>query len=92
VETAHGHLHDGATYGVLQLCRVLASLATRDVVRSKLDSGDWALSRLPGEAAPAIEAALRVYRGAALPGDDLLIRDASPTFFDLVEARILALP
>jgi hypothetical protein len=92
VETARGHLHDGGAYGVLQLCRVLASLATRDVVRSKLDSGDWALSRLPGEAAPAIEAALRSYRGAALPGDDLLIRDAFPAFFALVEARIQAFP
>ena len=51
----------------LQLCRVLASLETQDVVRSKLDSGAWALTRLPNEGHPAIQTAMRVYSGEASP-------------------------
>jgi Domain of unknown function (DUF4111) len=69
-----------SAYWTLQLCRVLASLETRDVVRSKLDSGAWALKRLPTRAHVAINAAMRYYSGRSREGDDALIKRSYPTF------------
>jgi hypothetical protein len=58
-----------SAYGVLQLCRVWASLETQDVVRSKLDSADWAVQRLDGKYEGIIRAAVRCYEGTQTPDD-----------------------
>lgn len=84
-----GHRLDGGSpYWTLQLCRVLASLETRDVVRSKLDSGQWALQRLALEAHAIIEAAMRFYARTAEASDPELIATAFPGFYRLVRALI----
>jgi hypothetical protein len=77
-------------YWTLQLCRVLASLGTHDVVRSKLDSGAWALRRLPSETHAIIEAAIRYYSRQPVQGDDELVRDAYPDFYAAVRPLIEA--
>lgn len=69
-----------SAYWVLQLCRVWASLLTRDVVRSKLDSGKWALERLPKDYQALVKAAIRYYKRISNPEDQALIRDAFPSF------------
>ncbi len=48
---------------VLQLCRLMQSYETGNVVISKLQAARWALRYLPEEWHPSIDAALRVYRG-----------------------------
>jgi hypothetical protein len=64
-----------SAYWVLQLCRVWASLLTRDVVRSKLDSGRWALERLPKDYQALVRAAMRYYEHLSFPEDQSMIRD-----------------
>ena len=71
-------------YWTLQLCRVLASLETRDVVRSKLDSGAWALGRLPRETHPIIKAAMRYYSRSSRDGDEQLIERTYGDFYAAV--------
>jgi hypothetical protein len=70
-----------SAYWTLQLCRVLASLETRDVVRSKLDSGKWALQQLPEDAHIAIVAAMQSYSAGAAD-----FRMAPEYFTDFLEA------
>jgi hypothetical protein len=88
VEDATARLNDGNAYWTLQLCRVLASLETHDVVRSKLDSAAWALERLAPNIHPVIEAAVRYYRRTANPADKELIRSAYPALFAAVRSHI----
>lgn len=61
-------------YWVLQLCRVCASLFTHDVVRSKLDSGMWALKNLPKVYQPIIQAAMSFYEKKSLNDDESIIK------------------
>lgn len=75
-------------YWVLQLCRVWASLATRDVVRSKLDSGSWALERLPSEHHAVIHAALHHYERKAEPDDEALIEAYFSEFHQAIRRRV----
>lgn len=80
-------LSDASPYWVLQLARVWASLETRDVVRSKLDSAAWALERLPWEFQAIVEAAMRFYRRCPKPGDEQLIADDFPMFIEEIRRR-----
>lgn len=62
-------------YRLLNLARAWGYLET-DVVMSKDEGGVWALGELPERHAPPIEAALRLYRGAAgaaIPGDESIL-------------------
>jgi len=77
-----------SAYWVLQLCRVWASLATRDVVRSKIDSGRWALERLAPEHHDVVLAAVRAYQKNSLPGDGRLIRARFPALLAEVRRQI----
>jgi hypothetical protein len=54
------HLADAPAYCVLNLCRLIYSFQTRDVVVSKRASAAWAERRFP-DWRPLIEAALRSY-------------------------------
>lgn len=76
-------------YWVLQLCRVWASLATRNVVRSKIDSGRWAMERLSETYYDMIHAAIRYYEGSEGPDDPALIRMGFPEFVEVVRRKIL---
>jgi hypothetical protein len=69
-----------SAYWVLQLCRVWASLLTRDVVRSKLDSGRWALEHLPKDYHALIQAAMRYYEHVRNPDDQGFILDGFHSF------------
>ena len=77
-----------SAYGTLQLCRVWASLATRDVVRSKLDSGRWALAHLPVEHHDLVQAAMRFYRQEAEPGDPSLLEARFPALWAEVRRQL----
>ena len=87
-DEAARHLDRGSAYWTLQLCRIWTSLETRDVVRSKLDSGEWALERLPSACAPIIHAARRYYSGADMPGDLDLIKAECPAFYHTIRPLI----
>ena len=52
-------------FAVLNACRIIRSVVDSNVVLSKFGSAWWALEHLPGEHAPAIRAAMAVYRGQA---------------------------
>lgn len=67
-------------YWVLQLLRVWASLETRDVVRSKLDSAEWALERLPRQYHAIIQAAIHFYQRSSKSDDQSLIAEDFPMF------------
>ena len=77
-----------SAYWVLQLCRVSASLLTRDVVRSKIDSGEWALEHLPREHHETVLAAIRRYRREARPDDQSTIKAGWPAFLAEVKRQI----
>ena len=78
--------HDA--YAVLNSCRILRSLAARDVVQSKFGSAAWALEHLPAEFRPAIGAALSTYRGTASAADAQALAMARPTVEALASASL----
>jgi hypothetical protein len=61
LEYVFDHLEDAPAFGVLNLCRVLYSYETRDVVTSKLRSAVWAFASLPSDHHALIRAALDAY-------------------------------
>ena len=67
---------------------MLASLETRDVVRSKLDSGEWAIGRLPPQTHAIIRAAERFYTGEARADDQRLIAQSFAGFYEAVRPLI----
>ena len=89
---AGARFDNGNAYWTLQLCRLLASLVTRDVVRSKLDSASWALARLPQHAQPIIEVAARYYRHEPRQGDADLFRASYPSFYTTIRSLAEAVP
>ena len=83
--------HDA--YAVLNACRILRSLAERDVVQSKFGSAAWALEHLPAELGQAIQAALSAYRGTATAADAEALAAARPKIEVLTSATFAsALP
>jgi aminoglycoside adenylyltransferase-like protein len=73
-----------ATYAILNSCRILRSLETRDVVISKREAGAWALEHLPDRWHPLLRAAMRYYDAEATPEDiKLLAADMAP-FVEMV--------
>ena len=81
-------------YGVLNLCRLLYSRTTKDVVTSKYQAGQWALDSLDGAWRPVIEAALRDYEDAPKAGDEELVQERYPDFlaFAVPEIERMRLP
>jgi len=78
--------HDA--YALLNSCRILRSLAARDVVQSKFGSAAWALKHLPTGLGPAIRAALSTYRGTASAADAETLATARPTVEALASASL----
>ncbi len=81
------HLADYPAYCVLNLCRLIYSFETRDVVVSKRASAAWGVAALPVWQ-PLIEAAIREYDGTATPGDQALLKAEVEHFFDLARKRL----
>jgi len=77
-------------YAVLNACRILRSLAARDVVQSKFGSAAWALAHLPAELGPAIRAGLNTYRGTATFADADALATARPTVEAMARASLSA--
>jgi hypothetical protein len=81
------HLTDYPAYCVLNLCRLIYSFETGDVVVSKRASGRWAQDACP-EWRPLIEAATRSYDSQATAQDRELLESEVGRFFDFACERI----
>jgi hypothetical protein len=75
-------------FAVLNCCRILRSLADRDVVQSKFGSGWWALEYLPAAHAAAITAAMNAYRGTATESDTAAAAAGRGAIQDLAAAAL----
>jgi len=83
------HLADYPAFCVLNLCRLIYSFQTRDVVVSKRASGAWAYDAFP-EWRPLVEAATKSYDRRATTGDEELLQSEVRRFFDFACGRIRA--
>jgi hypothetical protein len=81
------HLSEYPSYCVLNLCRLIYSYTTRDVVISKRTAAEWALDRFASWE-HLITAALRVYEGAAEGEDRLLLESKTEQFYQFACSRI----
>ncbi|MBL7174777.1 MAG: DUF4111 domain-containing protein [Desulfobacteraceae bacterium] len=75
------HLAEYPAYCVLNLCRLMYSFETRDVVVSKVGSARWAYEAFP-DWGPHIEAARKSYVGSAMSEEIELIKLEVRDFFD----------
>ena len=75
-------------FAVLNACRIMRSVAARDVVQSKFGSAAWALEHLPAELHPAIRAALNAYRGTAAAADARALATARPRIEALASSSL----
>lgn len=81
------HLAQYPDYCILNLCRLMYSFETRDVVISKARAGEWARDVLP-EWRQAIELARKSYAGQATPQDREHMIDLAGRLFPAACARI----
>lgn len=79
---------DDDAFCVLNCCRILHSVMTRDVVHSKFGSAAWGLSNLPPEHHPALRAAMATYRREATAEDAVELRRGRPPFVDYVTTAL----
>ena len=83
------HLDHYPDYCILNLCRLIYSYETRDVVISKAAAADWAYDALP-EWRLHIELAKKSYAGRATTRDRLFLLGQAKAFFTFAQARIHA--
>jgi len=81
------HLSDYPAYCTLNLCRILYSFNTHNVVISKRFSAKWASAAIPTWNS-LIDAALKTYDRQASESDQLLLVSETPEFYDYVNRRI----
>ncbi len=81
------HLADYPDYCILNLCRLIYSFETRDVVLSKAAAADWAIEALP-EWAATIELAKKSYAGLATAEDRELMLVKAQELFLYASERI----
>jgi hypothetical protein len=81
------HLTDYPAYCVLNLCRLVYSYETRDVVVSKAGAAAWARQRFP-DWQTLIEAPQRFYAGKATTEDEALMRPEMPSLLNFALERI----
>jgi hypothetical protein len=81
------HLADYPAYCVLNLCRLIYSHQTRDMVVSKYTSALWARDRFPAKAS-CIEAAMRLYEGIATAAEASLVEAEKSSFFHFACGQI----
>ena len=76
-------------FGILNGARILYSFATRDVVVSKYQAGQWALESLPAAWHDGLRAALRFYSRTSATGDDRILDASWGPFVTYVNESIL---
>jgi hypothetical protein len=81
------HLAEYPAYCVLNLCRLAYSYQTGDVVVSKYASALWARDMFPDKAS-CIEAAMRLYEGAATGVEASLVESEASSFFHFACGKI----
>ena len=81
------HLHDYPDYCILNLCRLIYSYETRDVVISKAAAADWAYEDLP-QWRRHVELAQKAYAGRATPEDRQFMLNEVQAFFEFARSRI----
>ena len=81
------HLTEYPAYCVLNLCRLIYSYRTRDVVISKRASAAWANETIP-EWRALIEVALKSYDGQATAEERALLESQTRPFFEFALGRI----
>lgn len=85
LEYVEEHLTDAPAFGVLNLCRILYSYESRDVVVGKLQAALWALAALDVDLHEPIRTAIEAYRDRTyMAGADI------GSFYDPLAARIQA--
>jgi hypothetical protein len=82
------HLHEFPDYCILNLCRLMYSVYTRDVVVSKLMSAVWAQDIFP-DWSSLIQAARKSYNQKATKNDKVLLESKIDEFLDFSRVRIL---
>jgi len=81
------HLHDYPDYCILNLCRLIYSYETRDVVISKAAAAAWAREALP-QWRGLVELAVRSYAGTATAQDRQRMLSELPAFLEMAQERI----
>lgn len=81
------HLDDYPAYCVLNLCRLIVSFSTREVVISKMASAEWAWTSFP-EWRGLIDAARQSYRHQAAPEGERLLKDTVGSFLAFAREQI----
>jgi hypothetical protein len=81
------HLADYPAYCVLNLCRLIYSYQTRDVVVSKYRSALWARDTFPDKS-PCIDAATKMYEGTATEAEKCLVATGATSFYGFACERI----
>jgi hypothetical protein len=81
------HLDDYPAYCVLNLCRLMVSHQTRDVVISKRASASWAREAYP-EWRQLIDAAERTYDREATAADEWFLQSEVGRFFEFARRHI----
>jgi hypothetical protein len=84
VEDSLGRYPD---YCVLNLCRIMYSYQTKDVVISKRTSAEWAMDKYP-DWTPLIQAALKSYDRKATKKEQELLKSQVVDFFDFASEKI----
>ena len=87
IEFIQEHLQDYPDYCILNLCRLIYSYETKDVVISKAKAADWAYDALP-EWRRHIELARKSYARRITPEEKEFILREVPRFFELAQSRI----
>lgn len=81
------HLDQYPHYCILQLCRLIYSYETRDVVVSKAQASEWAREALP-KWSRHVELAKKSYAGQAMEEDRQFMLKGIRAFLDFARARI----
>jgi hypothetical protein len=89
IDYVEQHLQDYPDYCILNLCRLVYSFETRDVVISKAAASDWALAAFP-EWTNSILLARKSYAREATPADRAVMLAEVPRFLEFAKSRILA--
>ena len=81
------HLQTYPDYCILNLCRLIYSFETRDVVISKAAAAQWAREALPEWLRP-VDLARETYPGGATPRDRQFIAREAGRFYRFARSRI----
>ncbi len=81
------HLREHPAYCILNLCRLMYSFETKDVVVSKAQAADWAFAALP-EWRRHIDLARKSYAHQATQEDEQFMLDEVERFLEFSQARI----